>query len=184
MHTSNEGTEDSSDDDEDAIPDVWVKRWDTDRNSVTRTGQWWEHQPDHLKVRDVLSSVKCPESTQSRWVIEVVAKKGDYVVALVGDNGIERGKAVGKHTRSCNPAIQRVKLLQLELPNSRKNLLCTDRITRAFTDRKVTRVLDLQGGQDASQKIFNRFHYQPKTNPLYVELEAASDEGFDHLKQE
>ncbi|KIM21918.1 hypothetical protein M408DRAFT_12331 [Serendipita vermifera MAFF 305830] len=149
-----EDEDESSDEEDDVIPDVWIKRWDPDRNCVTTTGQWWEHQPDNLKVRDVLSGIKMPENSAKRWVIEIVAKKGDYVVALVDDNGAERGKAV-------------------ELPTSRKHLRCTtDRISQVFAGRKIARILELQGGKDASQKTFNRLSYKPKTNPLYVELEV------------
>ncbi|KIM20450.1 hypothetical protein M408DRAFT_48750, partial [Serendipita vermifera MAFF 305830] len=139
-------------DEDDVIPDVWIKRWDPGRNSVTATGQWWEYQPNNFKVREVLSGIEIPESSGRRWAIEIVAKKSDYVVALVHDNGAEKGTAVGMY-------------------QSLKHLRCTtDRMNQVFTGRKVSKILELQGGQDASQKTFNTLFYQPKTNPLYVEL--------------
>jgi hypothetical protein len=89
------GSEDETDDD--LIPDVWVRKFDAEHNSVTETGQWWEHQPASAKLRDVFSvSEKRSESEQKQWAVEVVEKKGDYVVALVSDNGVEMGKAVGE----------------------------------------------------------------------------------------
>lgn len=91
-----EGENDDEADDE-PIPDVWVRKYDTARNSVTKAGQWWEHQPETVKIRDIFSvSGDRSDTEQKQWSVEVVEKKGDYVVALVSDNGVEMGKAVGE----------------------------------------------------------------------------------------
>jgi len=162
-----EGADEGEGDDEcddDVIPDVWVKKWDTDHNTVTKTGQWWEHQPETLKIREVFatagSSSSDDTSQKQQWKVEIVAKKGDYVIALVNDNGKELGKAV-------------------DLPNKRKGKCTTDHIKTVFANQKVARVLDLQNGKDASQKMFNKLHYRPKTNPLYIELEPISQMHVD-----
>jgi hypothetical protein len=94
---SKEGNDDETD--ADAIPDVWVRKFDAEHNSVTDTGIWWEHQSENAKLRDVFSnSENGRESEQHQWdvEVEVVEKKGDYVVALVNDNGVELGKVVGE----------------------------------------------------------------------------------------
>ena len=92
-----EGGDDEAADEDDIIPDVWIKKWDPGHNAVTKTGQWWEHQDESLKIGDVFKGAEAglTDGSQKKWYIEIVAKKGDYVVALVNDNGQELGKALG-----------------------------------------------------------------------------------------
>lgn len=147
--TEGSDDEDEDDGDSDLIPDVWVKKWDPGHNSVTKTGQWWEWQNESTKIRDIF-----PTTPGAKGSVEVVARKGDYVVALIEDNGVEKGKV-------------------LELPNSIKRKKCiNDHMKQLFANQQVARVLELKDGTDASQKMFNKLTYKSKTNPLYIELKA------------
>ena len=51
-----------------------------------------------------------------------------------------------------------------------------DHLKKVFANHEVARVLDLQSGKDVSTTQFNKIHYRPKTNPLYIELKAVSPE--------
>jgi hypothetical protein len=86
-------------DEDDILPDVWVKRCDPKHNTVTKTGQWWEHQDESLKIRDVFKTAggDPEELSQKKWCVEIVAKKGDYVIALVNEEGKELGKVLGEY---------------------------------------------------------------------------------------
>jgi hypothetical protein len=92
-----EGGDDEEADEDDVIPDIWVKRWDPGHNAVTKTGQWWEHQNEALKLRDVFMTAEAGSAdiSQKKWCVEIVTRRSDYVVALVNDNGQELGKALG-----------------------------------------------------------------------------------------
>ncbi|KIM24271.1 hypothetical protein M408DRAFT_331810 [Serendipita vermifera MAFF 305830] len=149
-----EGSEDEDEGDINLIPDVWVKKRDPAHNSVTKTGQWWEFHSELTKIRDIF-----PTTPGSKGSVEIVARKGDYVVALTEDNGVEKAKV-------------------LELPNSIKKKRSTiDHLQQLFANQKVARVLDLKDGTDASQKPFNKLSYKSKTNPLYIELKAFEGEA-------
>jgi hypothetical protein len=95
-----EGGDEEEADEDDLIPDVWIRKWDPGHNAVTKTGQWWEHQNETLKIGDVFKAAEAgsADMSQKKWCVEIVAKKGDYVVALVNDNGQESGKALGAYS--------------------------------------------------------------------------------------
>jgi hypothetical protein len=46
-----------------------------------------------------------------------------------------------------------------------------------FPDDDVSQVLELQSGKDASEKVFDRRSFPPFTNPVYIEVRTASQEG-------
>jgi len=177
-----ENEEDEDENEDEMIPDVWIKRWDTTHNSVTKTAQWWEHQDESLKIREVFERAAggTADLSQMKRSIEVVARKGDYVVALVNDNGQELGKALGKCASSTISATNRgVKCLTplcLDLPNTRKMKRACEHFKKIFANHEVGRVLELQSGKDVSTAPFHKFHYRPKTNPLYIELKAVGEQ--------
>jgi hypothetical protein len=45
-------------------------------------------------------------------------------------------------------------------------------MAKIFENYKISKVLDLRMGTDASGKAFNKHHFLPNTNTLYVELES------------
>ena len=91
------GGEDDESHEAKVLPDIWIKKWDPGRNSVTTTGQWWEHQDDSLRISNVLQAAPGgpADISQNELSVWIVSKTGDYVIALVNDNGREFAKVVG-----------------------------------------------------------------------------------------
>jgi len=129
------------------LADFWVKRADENFNRVTESKLFWEWQLPHRKVCETPVTNNGKDSR----TVEIVVGKKEYVVVLINDNGIERGKAV-------------------ELPDE---MSCASKHMEAiFENYKISRILDLRTGADASGKAFNKLYFLPNSNTLYVELES------------
>jgi hypothetical protein len=77
--------------DEEILPDFWIRKVDPEQNCVTLTNAWWEFQPAKVRVRDAFSNVEQQEARR----LELIAREGDYVMALIHDNGMEKCHPVG-----------------------------------------------------------------------------------------
>ena len=76
---------------EKTLPDFWIRKVDREQNCVTRTHAWWEFQEANVRVGDAFSNVEW----QGGRTIELIARKGDYVMALIHENGQEKCHPVG-----------------------------------------------------------------------------------------
>jgi hypothetical protein len=76
------------------LADFWVKRADENLNRVTESKLFWEWQLPHRKVCETPVTNNGKDSR----TVEIVVGKKEYVVVLINDNGIERGKAVGTYS--------------------------------------------------------------------------------------
>jgi hypothetical protein len=91
------------------LPDFWCKRHDRSKNQATDSGIWWEYQLSSRRVVEAILEEKRigihEEETrtgmsreQERRNVEIrsVLKDGEYLVALVGKDGVESGVPVGQ----------------------------------------------------------------------------------------
>jgi hypothetical protein len=92
------------------LPDFWCKRNDSSKNRATDSGVWWECQTADKKIVDAIMEGKrigAPGSggvaprlknvpKQQNFEIRSVLEDGEYLVALVGQDGKERGQPVGQ----------------------------------------------------------------------------------------
>jgi hypothetical protein len=76
---------------EEILPDFWIRKVDREQNCVTPTHAWWEFQEANVRVGDAFSNVEW----QGGRTIELIARKGEYVMALVHENGQEKCHPVG-----------------------------------------------------------------------------------------
>ena len=77
--------------DHDILPDFWIRKVDREQNCVTPTNAWWEFQDANVRVGDAFSNVEW----QGGRRIELIARQGEYVMALIHENGIEKCHPVG-----------------------------------------------------------------------------------------
>lgn len=93
-------------DDSATLPDFWCKRNDSSRNRATDSGVWWECQTAGKRIVDAIMEEKRvdarplnKEPRQGNFEIRSVLEEGEYLVALVGHDGKERGQPVGQFFR-------------------------------------------------------------------------------------
>jgi hypothetical protein len=81
------------------LPDIWIKKWDPAYNSVTTSGQWWEHLVGWRKISDVFPAAPggSADISKRECPVEIVRAEGKYIVALMSDNGREYGKVLGMY---------------------------------------------------------------------------------------
>lgn len=91
---------DEDDSDEGYLPDFYLRKQDPKHNCVTTSGQWWEVQDGETLVNSRKSTGK--GETQK---VELVVRNKDYVIALLNDEGNERGIPVGSYTTLSNRTI-------------------------------------------------------------------------------
>jgi len=144
--TFGELANDFLDNEEASLPDFWIRKVDPKQNCVTPTNAWWEFQDAEVKLGDAFSNVEGRDTRR----IELIAREGDYVMALIHDNGMEK----------CHP---------VDLP--RKRQFARDYLPCVFQGRKVRKILKLKDGTDVSQVMFDRRSFVARTNPVYVEME-------------
>jgi hypothetical protein len=73
------------------LPDFWIRKVDPEQNCVTQTHAWWELQDSKVKLRDVFPEVEGQETRR----IELIARQSEYVMALIGENEMEKWHPVG-----------------------------------------------------------------------------------------
>jgi hypothetical protein len=90
------------------LPDFWCKRHDSSKNQATDSGMWWECQTSNRRVVEAILEEKhigkhgeevgtrmSGGKAQRKVEIRSVLKDGEYLVALVGRDGVESGVPVG-----------------------------------------------------------------------------------------
>jgi hypothetical protein len=147
------------------LPDFWIRKVDPKQNCVTPTNAWWEFQDAEVKLGDAFSNVEGQDARR----IELIAREGDYVMALIHDNGMEKCHPVGAFRSKLEDPFKRTKLLFADLP--RKRQFARDYLPCVFQGRKVRKILKLKDGTDVSQVMFDRRSFVARTNPVYVEME-------------
>jgi hypothetical protein len=92
------------------LPDFWCKRNDSSKNQATDSGVWWECQTADRRIAEVIMEEKRVgkagsgelgrlvknKPKQRKFEIRSVLEDGEYLVALVGQDGGERGMPVGQ----------------------------------------------------------------------------------------
>jgi hypothetical protein len=175
-------------DDSATLPDFWCKRNDSSKNQVTDSGVWWECQTADRKIADVIMEEKRTRTPrpgkhrrvvkndpkEQKFEIRSVLENGEYLVALVGEDGRERGVPVGQFftfTRGTMTALSH--LHGIGIPRSERQPTSSHFQGKVFPNNKVEAILLLENGADASPLVFDNRRFHHKTNPLYVELTAG-----------
>ncbi|KIM26188.1 hypothetical protein M408DRAFT_330748 [Serendipita vermifera MAFF 305830] len=154
------------------IPDFWGRRVDPTRNKATESGVWWEWQMPKKRIADAIMENRQPRLHVSKrstgkqregkekgeFELRSVFEEGEYIVALVGSEGKERGAPVCIPRRERQPAAAYIQ-------------------EAIFPNHTVSKVLHMEDGSDISEVIFDNRNFDHKTNPLYVELGAELDDG-------
>lgn len=130
------------------IPDFWVKHQDSEVNSITKTGRYWEFGENSSLVYDAFKNMGIQQASPH---IDVVEHEREYIVALIEDETGERAKILDLLTRG--------------------RRLLSEHLDTVFIDQKVSKVLQLQDGKDLSRLNFDRSTFRARTNPLYIRLE-------------
>lgn len=140
-----------ADDEDEDIPEFWIKTLDPSRNSVTKSGEVWELQPMRCRLRDAIQ--KATGSDGKSLKVSIVLQSQDYIIALVKDDTLE-------HTRS----------IELE---SKKGPLAKQYLATKFRNKSIGRVCNLEDGSDAANLPLDKRRFEPRTNALYVELAST-----------
>lgn len=168
----------AGDDDDNDVPpvDVWIKKRDPVHNCVTQSCHWWEYQTPDIRVRDAFPGEK------DGCKVDVVAKNGEYVVALIEDNGREKCKAVGTSLNTLKlktPLGCSISALTRRTEMTKNKQVAHEHIRRVFKDRQVLKILKLADGSDISNLIFHRNYIKPHTNPIYIQLDVVHSNAPD-----
>jgi hypothetical protein len=169
------------------LPDFWCKRHDRSKNQATDSGMWWECQIPSKRVLEAILEEKRiimerekaghgSNTEQERRKVEIrsVLKDGEYLVALVGKDGVESGVPVGQSVLSLRRGTGMVTLpCSVGIPRSHRQPAVAHFQQKVFPNDKVAKVLLLENGADASPMIFDNRRFHHKSNPLYVELASG-----------
>ncbi|KAG8795827.1 hypothetical protein FRC17_008076 [Serendipita sp. 399] len=149
---------------ENALPEIWLKKVDPKQNCVTKSGIWWEQQDPADSIRAVLE-----DRGMDREVVDfgIVWCNEDYVIVLIQDNGEETGRSFSAYfIEGIDPEFAN---WRAEFSDGKPQRI-SERFKNEFQDRQVCKILRLKDGSDASNKMFDRSFLKAKTNPLYLEL--------------
>jgi hypothetical protein len=169
------------------LPDFWCKRSDSSKNQATDSGVWWECQTADRRIADVIMEEKRTgtrpgkprrlvktESKEQKFEIRSVLENGEYLVALVEQDGRERGMPVGLFFTFARASMTALRHPHgIGIPRSERQPTSIHFQEKVFPNNKVGTILLLENGADASPMIFDNRRFHHKTNPLYVELVAG-----------
>jgi hypothetical protein len=170
------------------LPDFWCKRNDSSKNRATDSGVWWECQTADRRIAEVIMEEKrtaAPgsgkprrpvknETKEPKFEIRSVLENGEYLVALVGQDGRERGMPVGQFFTFARSSMMALRHSHgIGIPRSERQPTSIHFQEKVFPNNKVGTILLLKNGADASPIIFDNRRFHHKTNPLYVELVAG-----------